>query len=324
MTRTDTSGFRFPTSRIPYDQRRGLQAFPNGARLALLIYVAAEEWEWGINEHMDPPGTWRHGEDLLSLSTRSAIEYGFNVGLRRMRDLSLETGAAIEVLPTANAIERHRELFEELVGAGMSLVAHAATEGDPMPTLDRDQQKESIRVSLETIAGLAGASPAKGWIGPGAKADRNTIELLAEAGLSWHGDLQDDELPYFIHVGDRTLVEIPYRMVGNLNDLLLTTATPLGMQRSPAELVAYVESAFDAYHEAAQSYPLIMNYGMHPLISGRPDTFQGLKALIARAQSHDDVWICTHDELADWWDETFRSLLPADGGDLDVRELVGQ
>jgi peptidoglycan/xylan/chitin deacetylase (PgdA/CDA1 family) len=318
MTEADTSGFRFPTSRIPWDARPGLEAFPNGARMALMIYVAAEEWEWGVNENMDPPATWRHGEKYLSLSTRSAIEYGFNVGLYRMRDLCRETGAKIEALPTANAIARHRAVFDELVADGWSMVAHADTEGNPMATLDRDGQRLSVKRSIEAITDLTGSAP-HGWIGPGAKADRNTIELLAEAGMTWHGDLQDDELPYFIHVGDKTIVEVPYRMVGNLNDLLI--ASHMGNQRSPAELAAYITSAFDAYYEAAGSHPLIMNYGMHPLISGRPDNFTGLRALVDRAQSRDDVWVCTHDELAEWWDARFRSLVPEDGGDLDVQTL---
>ena len=43
MTDSDTSGFSFPTSRIPYADRRGLEAFPNGARMALLIGESADK-----------------------------------------------------------------------------------------------------------------------------------------------------------------------------------------------------------------------------------------------------------------------------------------
>ena len=315
----DVSGFRFPTSRIPYPERRGLEVFPNGARMALLVYVAAEEWRWGMNETMDPPATWRHGEKYLSLSTRSAIEYGFNVGLYRMRDFCAEAGFKMAILPNGTTIERHRELIELLVADGHPLIGHAYSEGMPMPTLDREQQRESVTKSIELIKSVTGSPPA-GWIGPGAKADRNTIELVAEAGLSWHGDLQDDELPYFLHVGDRVLVEVPYRMVGNLNDLLI--ATHMGTQRSVTELVDYVTSSFEAYLARAATHPLIMNYGMHPLGSGRPDTFEGLRALIDRAKARDDVWICTHDELAQWWDSRFRALVPEGGGDIDVRALA--
>jgi peptidoglycan/xylan/chitin deacetylase (PgdA/CDA1 family) len=315
----DVNGFRFATSRIPYADRRGLDVFPDGARMALLVYVAPEEWRWGVNEHLDPPATWRHGEKYLSLSTRSAVEYGFNVGLRRIGDFAAEAGFKMAILPNATTFEHHRELIEHFVADGHPLVGHADSEGMPMVTRDRDGQRESIRLSVEAIASVTGAPPA-GWIGPGAKADRNTIELLAEAGFTWHGDLQDDELPYFIHVGDRTLVEVPYRMIGNLNDLLL--ASLLGTQRPPSELVAYVTSAFEAYYAAAATHPLMMNYGMHPHISGRPDTFQALRALIECAKSHDDVWICTHDELAAWWQERFSSLVPEGGGDIDVRALA--
>jgi hypothetical protein len=96
----------------------------------------------------------------------------------------------------------------------------------------------------------------------------------------------------------------------------------MGTQRSVTELVDYVTSSFEAYLARAATHPLIMNYGMHPLVSGRPDTFEGLRALIDRAKARDDVWICTHDELAQWWDSRFRALVPEGGGDIDVRALA--
>jgi len=67
---------------------------------------------------------------------------------------------------------------------------------------------------------------------------------------------------------------------------------------------------------------LIMNYGMHPSVSGRPDTFAGLRGLVEHIRKHDDVWICTHDELAAWWNDRFRSLVPPDGGDVDLGVAV--
>ena len=88
------------------------------------------------------------------------------------------------------------------------------------------------------------------------------------------------------------------------------------------ELVAFLASAFDAYYEAAATHPLIMNYGMHPPVSGRPDTFAGLRGLVEHIRKHDDVWICTHDELAAWWNDRFRSLVPPDGGDVDLGVAV--
>jgi peptidoglycan/xylan/chitin deacetylase (PgdA/CDA1 family) len=316
----DLDGYRFPTSRIAYPERRGLEVFPDGARMALLFYVAAEEWHWGLNEVMDPPATSRFGGEFLTLSTRSAVEYGFNVGLYRLHDFCADVGCKMSVLPNGLTIDRHREVIELFASDGHPLVGHGYSQGMPMPSLDRDGQRESIERTVEAIKSVTGAAPA-GWVGTGAAADRHTIELLSEQGFMWNGDLQDDELPYFIHVGENVMLELPYRMVGGVNDLLLGTVR--GTQLSPGAMIEYVLSSFDAHHKAAASSPLIMTYGMHPLISGRPDTFAALRALVDRAQSQADVWICTHDELGAWWNTRFRAAVPEGGGYIDGRAMAG-
>ncbi len=316
------AGFRFPTSRIPYRDRAGLKVWPNGARMAFLFYAAAEEWNWGEDEHgYDPFPLARFGEKKLAQSMRSGVEYGFNVGLYRIAEALGELGLKATIWTTGNAVEQHRDVVEMLFGEGHEIGGHGYSEGWPMTALDRERQADAIARTVELISSVTGRAPAT-WLGPGAAADRNTIELVAEAGFSCHGDLQDDELPYFLHVGEKTLVEIPYRMVSNLNDVPLMTAA--GAFKSVQDTGRHLRESFDASYEAAARTPLIFNFGTHPHISGRPDYFKVTKDFLAYACARDDVWVCTYEEMAQWWSQQFGHLVPAGGGDIDIAAIAGR
>jgi peptidoglycan/xylan/chitin deacetylase (PgdA/CDA1 family) len=259
------------------------------------------------------------GETLPSISVRSAVDYGFNVGLHRFRELFNEFGLKTTLWTNGNTIEQHREVIELLVSEGHELGGHSYSEGMPMASLSTADKQESIRRSFELIEDVTGRPPA-GWLGPGAIADTETIRLLAKAGARYTGDLNDDELPYFLHVDEHTIVSIPYRSIGNLNDLSLATALR-GTPKSVPQYTEHFLAAFKAYHHEAQRRPLIVNFGTHPHVSGRPDNFVAFRALIEEVCSHDDVWVCTYAELADWWTEQFSRFIPEGGGDMAAADL---
>jgi peptidoglycan/xylan/chitin deacetylase (PgdA/CDA1 family) len=316
----DPAGFSFPSSRIPFGERKGLSVWPNGARLAFLFCNTAEEWQWGESEVFDPSGTWRFGEQLPSLSMQTAVGYGFEVGLYRIAELFSDLDLKVTFWTNGNAVERHRGVIELLAKEGHEIGGHGYTEGMPMTSLDRAGQAESINRSVDLIASVTGEAPTT-WLGQGASADRNTIELLAEAGFKANADLQDDELPYFLHVGDETLVEIPYRMIGNLNDVPLLTV--LGALYSVENAGKHLRQAFDAYYEMAQTRPLILNLGTHPHVSGRPDGFKILKEFMEYVVGHEDVWVCTYAAMAEWWRQQYGSLVPPGGGDIHLATTSG-
>jgi peptidoglycan/xylan/chitin deacetylase (PgdA/CDA1 family) len=312
--------FPFGRSRIPFVERQGLQLFPDGKRLAMLVYTAPEEWQWDTLEPFLPPGSVRfEGESVPSISVRSAIDYGFYVGLHRFRELFNEYGLKTTLWTNGNTVEQHRDIIELLVSEGHELGGHSYSEGMPMASLTTADKQESIRRSFALIEEVTGKPPA-GWLGPGAIADEETIKLLVQAGIRYTGDLNDDELPYFLHVDGRTVVSIPYRSIGNLNDLSLATALR-GTPKSVPQYREHFLSAFQAYHDEAQRRPLIVNFGTHPHVSGRPDNIVAFRALIEEACSHDDVWLCTYSELADWWTEQFSRFIPEDKGDLAGADL---
>jgi peptidoglycan/xylan/chitin deacetylase (PgdA/CDA1 family) len=304
---------RLTSSRIPYQDRKGLSVWPNGARMAVLFYTSPEQWDWSQKEAISAAGTFAAGRGTApSISTQSSVDYGFHVGLPRMRDILADFGMKVTIWTSGRSVEQFPDVLRDLVADGHQLNPHGYSQGVVMGHLDREQQREQILKAKELVESISGR-PATGWVSPAAESNADTIDLLAELGFGYHGDLQDDELPYFVHTGGRTILEIPYRLAGNLNDLPLFTRNV----NSVSSGIDILTGAFDAYYQAASRTPLLFNYGTHPYISGRPDTALVLRGFLEHIHRYDDVWIATYDEVADWWRKEFEPKI-ADGI-IDVR-----
>jgi peptidoglycan/xylan/chitin deacetylase (PgdA/CDA1 family) len=310
----------FETSRIPFADRKGLNVWPNGARMAALVYTAAEQWTWQESETLKPVGTFAAGRGApVTLSSQSAVSYGYTVGLPRMRQIFRDFGMSVTVWTSGVAAEQCPDIVAALAGDGHEIGAHGYSQGRVMASMSRPAQEEAIGKSAERLERVSGRRPT-GWVSPGAECNEDTVELLAAAGFDYHGDLQDDELPYFLHVAGSTLVEIPYRLVGNLNDLSILTRNV----NSVSGGLKVVTDAFDAYYRAAGDRPLVFNYGTHPYVSGRPDNALILRGLLEHIHGYDDVWVTNYGEIARWWRQSFAGKVAAGRGVIDVHRAEGR
>lgn len=297
-------------SRICWDDRAGAQLWPDGKRMAVLIYTSPEQWNWGTLEPYQAPGAAPAGNVVWPISSRSAIEYGYTVGLRRLREIYNSLGLKITWW-TNGTCEQHPDVVAMLAADGHEIGAHGYSEGSPLPTLDIAGQRESIERTVSLITDVTGAAP-KGWIGPAADATDDTLRLLMDSGIEYDADLQDDEIPYFLHHDHRTLTVIPYRKVGNINDLGIFTRNV----RDPSSGIELLKDRFNAYYRAAETHQLYFNYGTHPHVSGRPDYAYVMAKFLEYVLSHDDVWVCTYNEVNQWWRQRFLAQVPPGGGDF--------
>jgi allantoinase len=299
------------TRYVPFSKRGGFEAWPNGARMAVLVYTAPEQWVWGSPEPAKPAGTFAANRGSSpSLSTYSAVEYGYRVGLPRLREIFAEFGMTTTLWTNGTAAEQFADVIKPYVADGHELGAHGFSQGTVMASLARDEQRTAIRHTVNALESVSGVRP-RGWISPAAECSVDTIELLIEEGFDYHGDLQNDELPYFIDGDSRSLVEIPYRLVGNLNDLSIFTRTV----NSVSSGAGVVTEAFDAYYEQAASRPLLFNFGTHPYISGRPDTSIAFRRILEHIAGFDDVWVTNYGQVAAWWRDRFEAEAYAETSD---------
>jgi peptidoglycan/xylan/chitin deacetylase (PgdA/CDA1 family) len=121
------------------------------------------------------------------------VKYGYDIGLRRLNEILLERDVPITFYTSANAVEQHPDIMKEMHDSGHEVTAHMYSEGRGTLNFDKEGLREDVLKTRDIIEELTGEEPV-GWLGPGAVATVDTIEVLAEEGFLYNGDLQDDEL----------------------------------------------------------------------------------------------------------------------------------
>jgi len=119
--------------------------------------------------------------------------------------------------------------------------------------------------------------------------------LLAEEGGFIYDSLPyNDELPYYVRVGDRPWLVIPY--AGDTND-----AGYRSQLATPEHFYQYLVAAFDQHYEEGADAPGIMSIGLHSVISGRAARATAIDRFIAYANQRGGVWWARRDEIAHFW-----------------------
>lgn len=294
------------TNHIPFKEREGLDVFPDDNRMVVLLNLAHEEWRWDKEEPFKPLGVDHHSLKEAGMnwdwSMKSATKYGAKIGLPRLLDVLDRRNITTSLVLNAAAAVHYPEEVADAHDRGHEIVAHGYSEGTPPSYMSREEQREDIETTMQVIEDITGESP-KGWISPGAAVNQDTLDILADNDFLFEGSLQDDELPYFIDNDGHQMVEIPFRMIGMLNDEGLyvnwETRQPLDHDFD------LLKSTFDAYYQEASRRPLIYRYAVHPLYGGHPDAAHVYSQFLDYMQSFDDVWIASYGELAEYWMDEF-------------------
>jgi peptidoglycan/xylan/chitin deacetylase (PgdA/CDA1 family) len=293
------AGYGAKKRMLTYKGRKHAPVWPNGATMAVLVYIAAEQWQWSEHERQGSPrvGPGRNGGPQPVLSTRTAINYGFEVGMPRMFDIISRANLPLTLWTSGIAAEEFPDVIRDAADRGFEIGGHSYSQGRYLSSMSPDEQLRAIVSSRELLRKVSGTEII-GHIGPSAVADAATLRILAEEGFLYNADLQDDELPYLLEFPDgKQLVEIPYRMMGNINDYQIYERSSM----SSNEKLEYLISTFDAYLAASRETPLLFNFGTHPFVSGRPETAAVFAEFIRYIGAAEGVWMATYGEVAKWW-----------------------
>lgn len=289
---------------IPYRERAGRIKWPGDARVAIAVYLGVEEWghETMVKYNGVPPLAPRlyPGQTEPDLGITTVMEYGYRVGIYRLVDIFDELGLKVSLLTSGMVAERHPELLKTLAAQGYEVIAHAYDQSRYLVHLDRSEQREDIENTVTLLEKATGVRP-EGWGSPGTRQTEETMELLAEAGFLYHMGLHDDELPYLIRIGQRTLIEIPYRIGGDSGDpndmFMYSEIAP----RVGSEAFEYMKIYFDARYEEGAKIPQFFTISAHPFVSGRPDRAKILRQFLRYVRGFPDVWIARVGDVAKWW-----------------------
>jgi OHCU decarboxylase len=276
--------------------------WPNGAKIAVSLVLNYEEGGENNLLHGDA-----QSEAFLSdiagaapwpgqrhWNMESIYDYGARAGFWRLHRLFTGLGLPVTIFGVTSALARNPEQVAAMQAAGWEIASHGlkwVDHRDMDPAEEARQIAESFRLHEEVVG-----MPPLGWYT--GRCSMNTVRLTAETGrLEWISDTYDDDLPYWMEVGDRDQLVIPYTL--EANDMRFATAPGY---TDGDQFFTYLRDAFDAlYAEGLEGRAKMFSIGLHNRLIGRPGKMAGLKRFLDHALAHDGVWFPRRIDIARHW-----------------------
>ena len=114
-------------------------------------------------------------------------------------------------------------------------------------------------------------------------------------------DSYADDLPYWIEVGDRNQLIVPYTL--DANDMRFATSQGFN---SGDQFFSYLRDAFDVLYAEGAQQPKLLNIGLHCRLVGRPGRFRALQRFVEHVLQHDAVWLSRRVDIARHWHAEYR------------------
>lgn len=225
----------------------------------------------------------------------SHFDYGTRVAWRRIRDLFGRFGVPITVSACGRAVERSPWLVRDAVERGHEVSCHG-WRWETHSAMRPEDERVVIAKAAAAIAAAAGIAPV-GWHTRSAGSAATRRLLVEHGGFLYDSDAYDDELPYFVPVGERRHLVIPYAF--DTNDMHFHQ----GQQRFVfgSDFARYTNDSFDWLHREGEQAPRMMSVGLHLRMIGRPGRIAGLEQVLEHMTRKGRVWFARRDAIARHW-----------------------
>ena len=276
--------------------------WPGGARIAVQFVINYEEGGENCILHGDPASEAFLSEIVGAApwpgqrhwNMESIYEYGARAGFWRLHRLFTGHGIPVTVYGVATALARSPAQVAAMQDAGWEIASHGLKwieYRDMAPERERQDLEHAIRLHEE----VTGERP-RGWYT--GRCSANTVALAAEeGGFDYISDVYADDLPYWVRIGARDQLMVPYTL--DANDMRFAVAQGFN---SGDQFFAYLRDSFDAlYAEGEAGSAKMMSVGLHCRLVGRPGRIMALKRFIEYAEGHEAVWFARRIDIARHW-----------------------
>lgn len=276
----------------PWNDRPKI-TWPNGARVAFWVAPNIEFYE------LDPPpnpqqAAWqRPVPDVMNYSHR---DYGNRAGIWRLFDVMDRYEVRGSVSLNVAVCDHHPEVIEACVKRDWELFSHGVYNTRYTYGMDEAQEREMIEDVFATIERASGQKVA-GWLSPALTNTERTIDLLAEYGVKYTCDFFHDDQPQPVKVKSGRLISVPYSL--EMNDVLVYFM----QQASPRRYTEMLKAQFDQLYEEGAESGTVMCIPLHPYLVGQPHRIEQFAEALEYITGHDDVWVTTGREIADYYYE---------------------
>lgn len=292
----------------PYENRPKI-TWPNGAKVAFWVAPNIEFYELQPPHLAARPAWPRPEPDVLAYSLR---DYGNRAGHWRMMDVMDKYGVRGSVSLNVAVCEHHPEIIEACADRNWEFFSHGIYNTRYCYGMSEDDERRIIADAFETVERFTGQK-ISGWLAPALTHTHSTMDLLAEAGIRYTCDLFCDDQPQPVNVRNGRLISVPYSL--EMNDIIVYNVS----NQSPRRYAEMLKANFDQlYAEGAES-GTVMCIPTHPFAVGRPQRIEAFEEALEYITGHDDVWVTTGREIAEYYyehhyDTAAASIAAANGG----------
>jgi putative urate catabolism protein len=223
----------------------------------------------------------------------SIYEYGSRVGVWRILREFERRALPLTVFGVATALARNPEVASACLASGHEIACHGL-RWIHYQDVDEATERAHMAQAIALMQQVTGERPLGWYTG---RDSPNTRRLVVEhGGFLYDADSYADDLPYWLRVGSRDHLVVPYTL--DCNDMRF--ATPAGFA-SGEDFFVHLRDAFDQLWREGERAPKMMSVGLHCRLAGRPARAAALERFLDHVQRHDRVWICRRVEIARHW-----------------------
>ncbi|MGU3345970.1 polysaccharide deacetylase [Pseudomonas sp. HMWF006] len=273
------------------------QVWPEGKRCAVVLTV----------DYNDIHGILTQAPEVAGRDkTLSVWRYGTQRGVDRLLRLFEELGVTSSwFVPGIVAEENPQHIAA--IKAGGHEIACAGYRHLDYDLLDLATQSAEVAKGCAALHALTGERP-NGFRIPAGNGAPGFIEALKGHGIRWCSSWRGDDLP-FAHPTAPDVIELPLHY--ELEDepyfaFNLSPAVPPAQSRiaSYSHTLDNLQMDFAGFHRFGLCYVL----RLHPEIIATPGRIGVLRELLQGIQKHDDVWIASGAEVAQWWAQSAQQV----------------
>ena len=265
------------------------RGWPAGKRVAVSVAVMLEGYA-----DDSPPGIGPVANPLkpgvLDLQALSWASYGPKTGAWRLLDIFARADARALFYTSGILADRYPRLVAAIAQQGHALGAHGYTQNTIPVYQTREQEASDLQRCIAAIEGPAGRPPT-GWLSPRCTPSPHTTELCAAAGMLFHADMFDTDLPYRVRTAAGPIVGMPFTT--DINDLPMTVR----YGNEPENFTRTLSRLLDNWARIG-SPAMCLDITVHAHVFGRPAGAVELVHALDIVRAHDFCWLTNHEDVA--------------------------
>lgn len=227
------------------------------------------------------------------LSVLSHDAYGTRVGLPRILQLLTRLGIQATFFVPGVTAERAAHSLEAIAMAGHEVALHGYA-GTRLTAMSRAEQRNDLERGLAALRAL-GHDP-RGYRAPFWQLTQHSLELIAEAKLTYDSSLMDDDRPYRMRTSHGVIAELPVHW--SLDDREQHPFASDGAMGMQVESSPRVLEQWTAELDAMCQTRSLCVLACHPVVAGRPSRVQMLEKFVQFARERGGVRFDRADRVA--------------------------